>query len=276
MSLIVNQSNLMNKVDKYVANKTLSRFVILTGKPLSGKTYLSEIIAKRISKSIAKIEYNVDSIRSMIETAYKVSEPITYIIDNADNMSNSAKNALLKITEEPPRKAYFLLVITDLNKIPATLRSRGNILKLSDYSKEDIKNYINQLDYYDNSDISMLMDICESPAEVNYFLNHNLKDFHKLVSTIVFDLKKVTGVKSFRLVQKVKIKKEDESGFDLKFIMNKVNYLTYNSIINENIDIERGYNILLKTSERISDLNTTGINQLSLFDKWILDLRSIK
>ena len=47
-----------------------------------------------------------------------------YIIDEVHMLSTSAFNALLKTIEEPPDYVIFLFATTDLQKVPATIRSR--------------------------------------------------------------------------------------------------------------------------------------------------------
>lgn len=47
-----------------------------------------------------------------------------YILDEAHMLSTSAWNALLKTIEEPPAYAVFILVTTELHKVPATIQSR--------------------------------------------------------------------------------------------------------------------------------------------------------
>lgn len=47
-----------------------------------------------------------------------------YILDEAHMLSTSAWNALLKTLEEPPPYAVFILVTTELHKVPATIQSR--------------------------------------------------------------------------------------------------------------------------------------------------------
>ena len=46
------------------------------------------------------------------------------VIDAAENMNASAANALLKVLEEPPRRALFVLVSHAPGRLPATIRSR--------------------------------------------------------------------------------------------------------------------------------------------------------
>ena len=47
-----------------------------------------------------------------------------YIIDEVHMLSNNAFNALLKTIEEPPPNVVFIFATTELQKVPATIRSR--------------------------------------------------------------------------------------------------------------------------------------------------------
>jgi len=60
------------------------------------------------------------------------------IVDAADEMNNSAANALLKVLEEPPEGAVLILVGHRPSALPATIRSRCRTLGLNALSPEDI------------------------------------------------------------------------------------------------------------------------------------------
>lgn len=69
----------------------------------------------------------VDHARSIIETASYLpllGEKKIYLIDEAHMLSKAAFNAFLKILEEPPTTALFMLATTELQKIPETILSR--------------------------------------------------------------------------------------------------------------------------------------------------------
>jgi DNA polymerase III subunit delta' len=61
------------------------------------------------------------------------------IVDRADDLNQSAANALLKALEEPPPQTLFLLVSSAEGRLPATIRSRARTLRLSSLSEEDLQ-----------------------------------------------------------------------------------------------------------------------------------------
>ena len=69
----------------------------------------------------------VDQIRVLIERFYQsshISNSRVALILPADRMNANAANALLKLLEEPPSDAYFLLITDQPGLLPATIRSR--------------------------------------------------------------------------------------------------------------------------------------------------------
>jgi len=69
----------------------------------------------------------VDNMRSIIDASYYLpvlGRKKIYLIDEAHMLSKAAFNALLKLFEEPPLHAHFILATTDPEKIIETVRSR--------------------------------------------------------------------------------------------------------------------------------------------------------
>ncbi len=60
------------------------------------------------------------------------------IVDAVDELNRSGANALLKVLEEPPRRALLLLVSHSAARVPATLRSRCRILNLRPLAEADV------------------------------------------------------------------------------------------------------------------------------------------
>jgi DNA polymerase III subunit gamma/tau len=69
----------------------------------------------------------VDNVRTIIEAASYLpvmGHKKIYLIDEAHMLSKAAFNAFLKILEEPPKTALFMLATTDIHKVIDTVRSR--------------------------------------------------------------------------------------------------------------------------------------------------------
>jgi len=66
------------------------------------------------------------------------------IIEETDILTLPAANALLKLLEEPPLKSIIILISQSFTYLPATLRSRCQILRFSFPLKEEIINFIRQ------------------------------------------------------------------------------------------------------------------------------------
>ena len=90
----------------------------------------------------------VDDIRDLRdETAYtpSVCRYKVYIIDEVHMLSTAAFNALLKTLEEPPAHVIFILATTEIQKVPATIRSRCQRYDFTRISPEDIAGRVSQV-----------------------------------------------------------------------------------------------------------------------------------
>ena len=81
----------------------------------------------------------IDEIRKLREAAS--FRPIegkvkVYIIDEVHMLTKEAFNALLKTLEEPPEHVVFVLATTNLEKVPATIISRCQVLEFRNLSEE--------------------------------------------------------------------------------------------------------------------------------------------
>ncbi|SFB36583.1 DNA polymerase-3 subunit delta' [Rhizobium sp. NFR07] len=67
------------------------------------------------------------------------------VIDPADDLNRNAANAILKILEEPPRGAMFLVLSHAPGKLLPTIRSRCQTLKLSPLGDAELKQALSML-----------------------------------------------------------------------------------------------------------------------------------
>lgn len=108
-----------------------------------------------------KTAIRIDQIREMIEKTYQTPQQgkaQVIIIDHAQSMNIAAANALLKSLEEPSGKVFFLLLCYSLHTVPATVRSRCQVINFNTHDKATIKNWlINHISK--NSDVDQLLNL---------------------------------------------------------------------------------------------------------------------
>ena len=81
---------------------------------------------------------DIRDLREKINYAPSQGSYKVYIVDEVHMLSGAAFNALLKTLEEPPSHAVFVLATTELNKVPATVKSRCQCPTFSRISVNDI------------------------------------------------------------------------------------------------------------------------------------------
>lgn len=118
--------------------KTMPSFLIVQGNNDMGKTYFVKYLCKKFGLGYMLLDNKVDTVRKVVSTAVP-NENIVYHFKDFHLASVNAKNALLKITEEPLQGNY--IVITGLKQID-TLESRARIIKMQPYSDEELQEFI--------------------------------------------------------------------------------------------------------------------------------------
>ncbi len=83
-------------------------------------------ISKKISEYISGENISINHIRNITYWSHTTftSPAKVIIIEGADSMGESSRNALLKIIEEPPSSVYFILISNKKNRIIPTILSR--------------------------------------------------------------------------------------------------------------------------------------------------------
>lgn len=90
---------------------------------------------------VADVREIIESVKYMPAAARKK----VYIIDEVHMLSQSAFNALLKIMEEPPEHALFILATTEAHKVPPTIMSRCQRYDFKKIPVEKIKRSLEKI-----------------------------------------------------------------------------------------------------------------------------------
>lgn len=138
---MIGQKNNINTVIKWRLNKSVPRFIIISGSNGSGRLTLAKVIMKTVGANGVILGNSIENVRETIENAYKVTETTFYIFRNADDMRTEAKNALLKVVEEPPNNAYFIMTVQNIGNMLGTIKSRGTLIKMQPYSIDEKKEF---------------------------------------------------------------------------------------------------------------------------------------
>lgn len=277
---MIGQKQILKQLDNLIESNKFPRFIVITGQKGQGKKLLSKEISKKLNYPLVISGIKIDEIRDIIELSYKQTEPIIYLIPDADKMSVGAKNSLLKVIEEPPNNAYFIITLQQLENTLETIKSRCYNIQLENYAEEELNEMINQLIIdIDSKDRHILLDSCQNYYQIQLFNRYGIQDFYNYVDKVVNNIYKVQSANSFKLAEKLDIK-NDGNGYDINLFFEVFNRICFNNAImlmdnNENDDF-RNYIVSIDiTSSYQRKLFITGINRQSLIDLWILDIRKL-
>ena len=261
---MIGQKNLLSIIDKQLFENTFPRFSIMIGMRGSESDKIGVHVAKYLGANCINVtDIKVDNIRTIIQEAYKVSSTTVYNITNADGMSMQAQNSLLKVTEEPPNKAYFIMTLEDESNTLNTIRSRGAIYHLDNYTRDELDQYLTDTYHIHNT---LYLELCDTPGEIDLLHFMNAGEFYEYVRKVVDNISTVSGSNAFKIANQIKFKDTDEGGYDLALFWKAFRQVCFDTGQYERVEL---------TSMFLSTLRFKSINRSMLFDKWILKIRNI-
>jgi len=181
-SEIIGQTGITRTLQHVIDSGRVHHAYLFSGPRGIGKTTAARVLARGLTKpqhahnshssDIIEIDgashTGVDDIRALrdgthylpLESAYKV-----YIIDEVHMLSTSAFNALLKTLEEPPSHVVFILATTEIQKIPATVRSRCQQYDFRRVAHTELLTYLEEICV--KEDISLDLECLEIVAKLS-------------------------------------------------------------------------------------------------------------
>lgn len=269
---MIGQHLLQSRIDQLIENDTFPRFTIFVGPKGSGKKTLAHLVYQKFGAGVfSNIGVSVDAVRQCIAQSYAVrGSQAIYLLADADNMSNAAKNALLKVTEEPPNNAYFIMTLEDEGNTLETIISRATVFRMNAYKSTEIGAYFYDKYHanHDESEEQIVCDICETPGEVDTLVSYGISDFYDYVQLVIDNIAEVSLANSFKIASKVALKDTDE-GYDLRLFWKAF----INIVIDRAILSNEPLDVVSITSRYLQKLRIRGINKQMLIDSWILEVR---
>ena len=163
LSEVVGQDKIVASIET-VLKKNTSKAFLLSGPPGVGKTTIARLIADRLGADKNLGVYEIDGatftgIDSMRDLANGIRyKPLSgdvqvVILDEVHALSKQAFQSLLKVLEEPPAHVYWVLCTTDLQKVPAAIKTRCAAYQLNPVPKKDMVNLLNYVSSEENFNI---------------------------------------------------------------------------------------------------------------------------
>lgn len=113
------------------------------------------------------------------------------IIYNAENMSEAAANALLKVLEEPVGRVLFILTTDDIHRLLPTVLSRSRILRVDSPDFESAKAWMYQNISGDLPNLRYYYRLCgSSPVQTLHFVEN---DMGKYLDALITSFREFLG-----------------------------------------------------------------------------------
>lgn len=145
---LVGQPDAVKVLGGFAKSGSFPHAILFTGNSGCGKTTLARIVAKKLGCG----KHDVVEINSAenrgIDTIRRVqsrigSKPLggkarVWIFDEAHKMTNDCQNGILKVLEDQPEHAYFMLCTTDSQRLIAAIKTRCTTITVAPVKTKDM------------------------------------------------------------------------------------------------------------------------------------------
>lgn len=202
--MMIGQKNNIQTLVRWRCNKSVPRFIIIAGDEGSGRLTLAKIIIKMINAKGIIMGNSIAEVRETIENAYTITETTCYIFRNADDMKNEAKNSLLKVVEEPPNNAYFIMTVQNIDNMLGTIKSRGTVIKMEPYTQQELKSVC---------DDELKLEYCTNIGELQV-AHEDIQRTEDCVDDVLKALREKSGVRLLKACTQLKGKQTESDKID--------------------------------------------------------------
>lgn len=161
---VIGQKLNLEIIDKW---QDMPNFIIVQGDDNTGRTHLVTYMCEKFGKHYHLVGNSVQNVRELIKLMVEGSNTVFHFKD-FDKASLVAKNALLKITEEPVAGNY--IVITGSSQLQ-TLESRARRLHMAQYDFGELKPLLTK--HYESIDARKLFNAgFNTPSKILFYKSY--------------------------------------------------------------------------------------------------------
>ena len=270
---ICGQKKLLSEIDNLIDNKKFPRFSIIVGGYGFGKKLISDYIARRIGANFVPCGTKAEEVRDVIYNSYTSTEKTLYAFFDCDDISATSKNALLKVTEEPPNDAYFIMTVQDTSNVLGTIISRASVFYMNPYTVDDISEYTKHSGISFDDDVSRVVNqICICPNDVRIASSSDIKAVYDTADKFIQYIGAVNLANELKIPQSLDIKMDNNEKINTVMFMRCI-LLCCADMISKEIskdDVCVFSKIISETSKALHEYQSKGSNKQAVLDNWIV------
>lgn len=157
LSDVINQTGIVKRLKKFINDNSMPHLIFAgpagTGKTTCALAMVRDLYGRKMMVNNTYLELNasdargIDVIRTYIKDFAKARPPADIafkilILDEADNMTSPAQQALRRTMEKYTRNCRMILICNYSNKIIPPIQSRCVVFRFSPLSRKDIKDRV--------------------------------------------------------------------------------------------------------------------------------------